>query len=227
MAEAGDVMDANPAEIEAAVAAALERLSADRFVAYPTETVWGLGACADRAPAVDRLLAWKGRGSNAPLAVLAATPAQVEDLGCSVDARVSRLIAGFWPGPLMLVLPCAREFAPGVAGTAGALGVRCSPHPLSVRLATALADAGLGPLTSTSLNRTGSPPAETRSDVATILAGAADGPETPWLVQAGSLDAGGERPSTVVDCTGESLVVLREGAIATERVEAVAEGDAP
>jgi len=216
---------ASSAEIEAAVDAALERLSADRFVAYPTETVWGLGACADRASAVDRLLAWKGRGSNAPLAVLVATPAQVEDLGCSVDARVERLIAACWPGPLMLVLPCTRSFAPGVAGAAGALGVRCSPHPLSVRLATALSDAGLGPLTSTSLNRTGSPPAETRADVAQILSGASDGPEEPWLVEAGSLDAGGERPSTVVDCTGESLVVLREGAVPSDQIEAVAGGD--
>ena len=225
MAGSGTSAGASPDEIDAAVARAIERLSADGFVAYPTETVWGLGACADRALAVDRLMGWKGRGSNAPLAVLAATPAQVEALGCAIDARVERLIEACWPGPLMLVLPCTRSFARGVAGEKGALGVRCSPHPLSVRLATALAEAGLGPLTSTSLNRTGSPPAETRADVSKVLAHLGNALEEPWLVEAGSLDAGGERPSTVVDCTGASLTILREGAIPADRIEAVAHGD--
>lgn len=213
--------------------AAVARLREGGFIAYPTETVWGLGACADQPAAVDRLIAWKGRGSNAPLAVLVSAPARVAELGCTVGPAAGRLMDAFWPGPLMLVLPCARTFAPGVAGREGALGVRCSPHPVSAALARATESAGLGPLTSTSLNRTGEPPAATLDAARTLVPAAGSreaeraGLAEPMLLDPSADpawrdgEAGGESPSTVVDCTGESPRILRAGAIPVARVEAV------
>lgn len=208
-----------PAEV---LEGALARLRDDGFVAYPTETVWGLGACADRPRAIERLYAWKGRGSDAPLAVLAHHPDALADLGCVVDARARRLVERFWPGPLMLVLPCERRYAPGVAGADGALGVRCSPHPVAAALASALASAGLGPLTSTSLNRSGEPPARDAAE-ARALAPDAPGDDGPLRIE--GADAGGDAPSTVVDCTGRTLRILREGAIPAADVIAVADLD--
>ncbi len=138
---------------------AVAQLAADGVIAYPTETVWGLGACADRAQAIERLFAWKGRAHHQPLAVLVASPAAATALGCELDAHAHRLAEQFWPGPLMLITPCHGRFAPGVAREDGALGLRCSPHPVARALTLRLAREGLGPLTSTSLNRSGDPPA--------------------------------------------------------------------
>jgi len=210
-----------PAWLEDAVA----RLAADGFVAYPTETVWGLGACADRAVAVERLVAWKGRGDRNPLAVLVASLAAAEDLGCAPSPAARRLAARFWPGPMMLVVPCRGRFAPGVAREDGALGLRCSPHSIASALVERLARAGLGPLTSTSFNRSGDAPAASRAE-AIRLAGSpkldreAAGLGAPLLVAPPGYDAGGRPPSTVVDCTRPGPVILRVGAIARDAIEA-------
>ena len=210
--------------------AALARLREDGFVAYPTETVWGLGACADRPEAIDRLMAWKGRASETPLAVLTPSAASVADLGCRLEGRALVLAEHFWPGPLMLVLPCDRSWAKGVAGAGGALGVRCSPHPIAMALAEGLHAAGLGPLTSTSFNRSGDPPATCEQEARALLVTAsglkADRPQgtdlgEPLFVSAKNVDAGAELPSTVVDCTGDRLTILRVGAIAAEAIEGI------
>ena len=212
------------------IAAALGRLREDGFVAYPTETVWGLGACADRPEAIDRLMAWKGRASEAPLAVLTPSADSVADLGCRLEGRALVLAEHFWPGPLMLVLSCDRSWAKGVAGAGNALGVRCSPHPIAMALAEGLHAAGFGPLTSTSFNRSGDPPATCEQEARALLVKAsglkADSPQgtelgEPLFVSAKNADAGAEPPSTVVDCTGERLKILRVGAITAEAIEAV------
>jgi len=193
---------------------AIDRLAADGFLAYPTETVWGLGACADRAPAIERLMAWKGRGSDAPMAVLVASSAAAIELGCRFDPRALRLAEAFWPGPLTLVVACERDFAPGVARADSALGLRCSPHPLAHALAEASQRAGLGPLTATSLNRSGQPPAEDLAAARRALRGADAGDlAAPLLVASEGCDAGGPEPSSVVDCSGPEPKLLRVGAI--------------
>ncbi|HEB88106.1 MAG TPA: Sua5/YciO/YrdC/YwlC family protein [Deltaproteobacteria bacterium] len=200
---------------------AVARLAADGFVAYPTETVWGLGACADRPVAIERLRAWKGRRGDSPLAVLVASVEAAIDLGCSFDPTAMRLARSFWPGPLMLIVPCARSWAPGVARTDGALGLRCSSHALARSLVEATEAAGLGPLTTTSLNRSGSPPT-TRSAEARALAAARPGRdlESPFLLAAGEVDAGGAVPSSIVDCTGVEPRILRVGALDRAVLEA-------
>ncbi len=193
------------------------------MLAYPTETVWGLGVCADQATAVERVVRWKGRGENAPLAVLVRGADALEEVGCRPTALATRLAERFWPGPLMLVLPCARNYPDGVAGRSGALGVRSSPHPVAIALAEALSRAGLGPLTSTSLNRTGASPARTRAEALAALGGVPASPslDAPLFFAPDGAEAGGQSPSTVVDCTGETPRILREGAIPVADIEAL------
>jgi L-threonylcarbamoyladenylate synthase len=213
---------ATAAARERALRAAIAALRADRPVAFPTETVWGLAACARSAAAVEAVRRWKGRGDRQPMAVLVSSVAVLDDLGIALPALARRLAEVFWPGPLTLVVPTAVAFAPGVARADGALGLRCSPHPAAHALGLAAEAEGLGPLTATSLNRTGDPPAADRR-AARALCG---GPGDPWLfadVADGFEDARGAEPSTVVDVTSSPARIVRWGAIAAEALERFAD----
>lgn len=203
---------------------AVARLAADGFVAYPTETVWGLGACADRPLAIERLMKWKRRSSDAPLGVLVQSVDVALLLGCQIESSAQRLMEAFWPGPLTIVVPCRRRFSQGVARGDGALGLRCSPHPVAHALAVAVHEAGLGPLTSTSLNRSGESPAtDLEAAVAAVASRMSDDSDdelrSPLLVFASGHDAGGLVPSSVVDCTGAVPKIVRVGAIERESLE--------
>jgi L-threonylcarbamoyladenylate synthase len=207
-------------DFQTAIGDAITRLAADGFVAYPTETVWGLGACADRPLAIERLMRWKRRSMDAPLAVLVPSAAVAPEIGCLIEPRVERLMEAFWPGPLTIVVPCRKQFAKGVARSDGALGLRCSPHPLAQALAVAVSEAGLGPLTSTSLNRAGESPAPDRAAaLAMIDVEPEDVLASPLLVSASGHDAGGSAASSVVDCTGAIPRIVRVGAIERESLE--------
>ncbi|MEM7410381.1 MAG: L-threonylcarbamoyladenylate synthase [Myxococcota bacterium] len=183
-----------------------------RVLAYPTETLWGLGGRAQDAQAVERLQRAKGRAGDAPISILVPAPGSLASLGFDLDPTAEAVAARFWPGPLTLVLPCRGRFGPGIARADGAVGVRCSPHPEAMALARACEDAGLGPLTATSCNRSGEPAAERREDArrfaetdseVAVLDGAPDAPPT-----------GTPRPaSTVLDLTAPRARVLRWGAI--------------
>lgn len=199
---------------------AVARLESDGFIAYPTETVWGLGACSDRPEGISRLIAWKGRASDAPMSLLVSSVEAALGLGCVFDEHAKRLARAFWPGPLTLVVPCQRRFASGTQRIDRALGLRCSPHPVAQALTIAVDRAGLSPLTSTSLNRTGEvPAADGVAARALISTGAETDLAEPLLVFDPEHDAGGERPSSVVDCTGGTPRILRSGAIDSARLE--------
>lgn len=194
---------------------ALERIGRGELVAYPTETLFGLGADATRDDAVARLRRWKGRGEDQPLSLLVEDAGALGAFGVGLPPAARRLARAFWPGPLTLVLPCRGPLATGVARAPdGAVGVRCSSHPVAAELARRLAKAGLGPLTATSLNRSGEPAAATRAAARALCAG--DG---PWLLDlpGAAEPQGGE--SSVVDATGERPRVLREGAVPRGRIE--------
>lgn len=188
---------------------ALAELRAGGLVAYPTETVWGLGADARSTCAVARLRRFKGRG-EAPLSVLITGLEEASALGLEVPETARRLAAAFWPGPLTLVLPGPGCLAAGIPRADGAVGLRCSAHPTARGLAHACARAGIGPVTATSLNRSGEPPA-LRLAEAERLCG--EGGETPLVLCVPGPDAGAARPSSVLDCTGPQLRVLRAGAL--------------
>ncbi|HTS14533.1 MAG TPA: L-threonylcarbamoyladenylate synthase [Candidatus Sulfotelmatobacter sp.] len=188
----------DPAALDLAVTALL----ADRLVALPTETVYGL-ACALTGLAVDRLVAAKGRDPGKGLTLLVDGLADAEALIAGSPAA-SRLAARLWPGPLTLVVP----LAPGVAlpwavtGGTTAVGLRVPDQPFTRRLARAM-----GPLPLTSANRSGEPDA---LDVAAVQAAVGGHLE---LVVDGGRSPGGV-PSTVVAlATDGSWRILRPGPV--------------
>jgi tRNA threonylcarbamoyl adenosine modification protein (Sua5/YciO/YrdC/YwlC family) len=188
---------------------AVRRLRAGELVAFATETVFALGADAGSPRAVRRLREWKGRGPGRPLSILVSGLAGTERCGARVPAAARRLAEAFWPGPLTLVLPAPGAcLAAGVARADGALGFRCSPHPVAAALVRRLEEAGAGPVTATSLNRTGQPPARSLAEARRACGGAG-----PWLLEGAGPDAWGQTPSSVADLTGAEPVLLREGPI--------------
>lgn len=197
---------------------AVDWVRGEGLLAYPTETVWGLGADARSRRALERLVGWKGRPADAPISILVGALEDLEALGFAVDEGARRLAGQFWPGPLTLVMACEGRFAPGIARTDGAVGVRCSAHPLARALARRLAREGVGPITSTSLNQSGAPPLRSRHEARACCA---DGPDAPRMLDVDGAEAGGERESTVVDVTGTRPAVLRWGALPEPVLEPV------
>jgi L-threonylcarbamoyladenylate synthase len=197
---------------------AVKRVHEGGLIAYPTETVWGIGADATSDAAIERLRRWKGRGDDAPISILVAGMADLEVLGFEVGEPAQKLAGAFWPGPLTLVIPCRRGFARGVAREDGAVGVRCSAHPLASAFARRCEAKGVGPLTSTSLNRTGAPPALTRAEVLAVVGRDPDGPR---LIQIDAAEAGGDTETTVLDVSGALPRVLRWGALSAQDLEPV------
>jgi L-threonylcarbamoyladenylate synthase len=181
------------------------------LVAYPTETVWGLGADARSDAAVEALRRFKGRGDDAPISILVESAEALASYDFELGPCAERLAKGFWPGPLTLVLGCGSRFATGIARADGAVGVRCSAHPLASALARRLHAEGVGPVTATSLNVTGAPEARTRTEAIRVCG------DSVRLVEVEGAESGGEAPSTVVDLTESEPRVLRWGAVpATE-----------
>ena len=183
-------------------------IRAGGLVAYPTETVYGIGGLADPS-AVEAVQRAKGRDGQKPILVLVSSIDDVSDLGWTPEAR--ELASIFWPGSVTLVLrDPGQRFPPGVRSESGTVGVRISPHPTTARLVDALG----APLTSTSLNVPGSEPARSGHDaLETLTALDAEG---TWLLHGGTLPT--SLPSTVVDCTSAQPRVLRSGAVPVERL---------
>jgi L-threonylcarbamoyladenylate synthase len=202
------------------IGAAVDWLRDGALLAYPTETVWGLGADACSVAAIERLRGWKGKRESAPISILIADPEALEPLGFEFNDLARRLVAAFWPGPLTLVLDCSGRFAPGVSRHDGAVGVRCSSHPIGAALARRLAAEGVGPITSTSLNRSGATPAVTLEQVREVCGADLEGPR---LLAVEGAEAGGDGESTVIDTTGPELVVLRWGTLAKPDLASVLE----
>ena len=190
----------------------LEHLHAGRPLAYPTETVYGLGGAVTPV-CVARVQELKGRDARQPFLLLVAAAAAVPGLRWT-DAAYE-LAEHFWPGALTLVLSDPEDIFPeGVrGGPGGGVGVRVSPHPLVRRL---LAAYEL-PLISTSMNESGAAPARSGADALAVAErmGASDVLVLDW----GTLPP--SEPSTVLDCTGETPVVVREGSVPVGRLRCV------
>lgn len=202
---------------------ALERLSADELVAFPTETVWGLGARAFSHAALERLQNFKGRAADQPVSVLIEEPGMLASFGVEQTPSLTAIVEAFWPGPLTLVVSCSRdgEFAPGVANADGAIGFRCSDHPVTAELVREANLRGLGPLTATSFNLSGQTPVGTQPEAERLAWSHA---QILTVIDAGSHEAGGSAPSTVLDLTNAKPRVLRFGAVTREELEPVLEG---
>lgn len=185
---------------DGAVREAARMLEAGSLVVVPTDTVYGLAVHPQTAGARQLLCDAKGRDEGKPVVLLVASTEQVETLGGLVDARAKRLMEEFWPGALTLV----------VGTTESTQGFRMPDHAVVLSL---LAMAG-GSLYVTSANRSGEEPAATASEAVDLL-----GDSVAGALEAGVL--GGGKPSTVVDVSDETLVMLREGAIPWREIEKV------
>jgi L-threonylcarbamoyladenylate synthase len=200
------VLPASPAAIEAAAAC----LSQGGLVAFPTETVYGLGADACNGEAIARLYAAKGRPAFNPLIAHVANVALARRLGRFDDAA-ERLAAAFWPGPLTLVVPKRPECPVADLALAGldSVAVRVPAHPL----AHALLEAFAAPVVAPSANRSGHVSPTTAAHVLADLRGRID-----MVIDGGPCMVGVE--STIVACLG-APALLRPGGVAREQIERV------
>jgi L-threonylcarbamoyladenylate synthase len=195
-----------PAEIDAAIPPTVEHLAQDRLLAYPTETVYGLGS-GPTIPALTRLSRLKGRQLGKPFLLLVDSRRMAEEWGLVFSASSAALSDAFWPGPLTLVLPGGEGKLPDeLRGREGGIAVRHTSHRGIARLVTASGR----PLTSTSANRPGGPPAPGPDRLVDLFQESVDSGEL--LVLDGGV-LGNVPPSTLVDCTGPMPRMVREGAI--------------
>ena len=187
----------------------INRLRDGGLIAYPTETVYGLGGGIS-ALAVSRVRELKGGRTDKPLIALVESKDAVAQLSWTEAAR--ELADVLWPGAVTLVLEDPSGIFPqGIREEAtGRVGVRVSPHPLISRLLKGLG----GALPSTSLNAPGEPPVSSGSAASDVLRQL--GAKDVIVLDSGTLRP--SRPSTVVDCTGPLPVVLREGSVSIERL---------
>jgi L-threonylcarbamoyladenylate synthase len=210
----------NDDEARAALDQVVAHVMGGGLLAYPTETVYGLGSRpAERE--VRALSALKGRAAGKPFLLLVASQAMAESQGLGFNESARALARAFWPGPLTLVLPGGSGRLPDILrGPEGGIAVRWTSHPQMARLVAALEM----PLTSTSANVPGSAPAPGADAIVR---------DFPTAVASGALmvlDGGvlGNRPpSTVVDCTGPMPRVVRAGAFTLAQLRAGAGTLAP
>ncbi len=193
-----------------AIAEAARLLSAQQVIAFPTETVYGLGADATNEAAVQRIFQAKGRPADNPLIVHVANRKQVADLVTAIPDIAEKLMEAFWPGPLTLVLESNGQAAENVTAGLSTVGIRMPDHPLAL----ALLSAADKPLAAPSANRSGRPSPTSAAHVEQDLSGRIAG-----ILDGGSTGVGVE--STVLDCTAEIPVILRPGGITKEDLEGV------
>lgn len=200
---------------EAGIGRAGAALAAGELVAFPTETVYGLGADGTNARAVDNIYRVKGRPPDNPLILHVVEAAVAEEVARVWPADARRLAERWWPGPLTLVVP-ARPTVPAVVrGGLDTVAVRCPSHPVARRL---LAAAGV-PVAAPSANRSGQPSPTTADAVARALGGPGAPDVAVWLVDGGPSPIGVE--STVVDVSRGRPVLLRPGGLPRAAIEEV------
>jgi L-threonylcarbamoyladenylate synthase len=193
----------------AALGPAVAAICGGGIVAYPTDTLYGLGADPFDADAVERIFAVKGRGADRALPLVAADRAQVEALLGELPPRAAALADRFWPGPLTLLLPAPARLAAAVTAGTGRVGIRVPAHAV----ARLLCEASQRLVTATSANVSGQPPAADPDTVAASI-----GARIDVLVDGGPTSGGA--PSTIVDVAVTPPRLVRAGAIPWEEVEA-------
>ncbi len=193
-----------------AIGQAVRILRRGGLVAFPTETYFGLAVDPFNVRAVERLFQVKHRPRNKPMLVLVETGEQINMLAASIPDCYNILMEQFWPGPLTLVFPARSDLSRLVTGGLGTIGIRKSPHPT----ARALVHSFGGPVTATSANRSGGPPALSGRQVRRIF-----GNEVDMVLEA-------ELPpcregSTLVGCEAGQVFCIREGRIPFAEVKQV------
>ncbi len=179
------------------------------LIAYPTETVYGLGADPYNAEAIQKIFTAKGRAEDKGIILLIRGADDFSTLVRTVSPTAQILIEAFWPGPLTLVFRANRNLSPALLGGRDTVALRHSSSPIATQLLTALG----GPLTSTSANRSTEPPARSAYEVENAL-----GEHLDLILDGGP--SGSTLPSTLVDVSADRAILLREGAIPAQKLRA-------
>src|SRR5688572_28946642 len=198
---------------ELSIADAAAALAAGKVVAFPTETVYGLGADATNPVATARIFSLKGRPADHPLIVHIADPATLGEWTRDVPVNARALAERFWPGPLTLILARSKRVPDAVTGGQDTVGIRCPSHPVAQALLRAFARVGSGAVAAPSANKFGHVSPTTAQHVRDEF-----GSELTVL-DGGACEVGLE--STIVDLSRGRAVPLRPGGITREAIELV------
>lgn len=188
-----------------ALTSALEILLSGGLVAFPTDTVYGVGSLAFHEKAIESIYVAKDRPMEKAIPVLIGDETDLGKVADEIPMFAMRLIARFWPGPLTILVPKKPTLPEAISATS-TVGVRVPDHDISralLRLA--------GPMAVTSANISGQPSPTSAQQVYEQLAG-----RIPMIIDGGKTPGG--VPSTLVDCTGTEIQILREGPISREEL---------
>ncbi len=201
----------------AAVAQAAQLLASGALLAFPTETVYGLGARADDDAAVARIFAAKGRPADHPLIVHVTDASAAAGFADALPALAQRLMQAFWPGPLTVIVARRDGVARAAAGGQATIGLRCPAHPVAQQLLHAAAALGVPGVAAPSANLYGriSP-----TTAAHVQAEFADTLPALAVLDGGACAVGIE--SSIVDCSRGHPVLLRPGTLTRAAIEAAA-----
>ena len=187
---------------------AFKLIKSGGLVAFPTDTVYGLGADVFNINSIGELYTVKGREGTKAIAVLLGDPNDLQQLTAEMSTTAQRLAENFWPGALTLVVSSHSNLPENISPLP-TVGVRMPDHPIALALLRKT-----GPLATTSANLSGLSSPKTAQEVLMQLEG-----RIPLILDGGQTQGG--TPSTVVDCTGSEPVILREGPISLQQIMAV------
>jgi L-threonylcarbamoyladenylate synthase len=176
-------------------------------IAFPTETFYGLGVKFDNSAAIENLYRLKCRSRNKAMPLIIGEKRMLGLIASSVTESAERLIEKFWPGPLTLLLPAKANISELLTAKTGKIAVRIPGESFALDLARSLG----APITATSANISGMPPAVNIDDVIRYFGGAID-----LIIDCGKTPGG--KPSTIVDVSGSKARILRAGAISAEEI---------
>jgi len=186
---------------------AVEFLKNGDVIAYPTETIYGLGADVVNRKAIKKIYDLKARDYGLPVSILVADIAMLREFVEEVPEQALSLMRRFWPGALTILFPANDKIPKGLVTNTGRVGVRISSHPIAAALVKTFGK----PITTTSANLSGFPPSLSVKHIQKYF-----GDKIPCLVDGGECEP--SRGSTVVDVGEETMRIVREGRIPAEEV---------
>lgn len=194
--------------VSSALGEAVEVFKTGGVIAYPTETFYGLCVDPFNKKAIERLFSLKGREAKAPVSVIVRDEEMLASVVASVPSIAHKLMEKFWPGPLTIIFEAGENVPPELISHTGKIAVRVSSSPVAAKLT----EIFNSPITATSANPSGKPPAATAEEVIAYFNGSVD-----LLIDGGKVP--GEAASTIVDVTGGEIRIIRVGVIPDEEIK--------
>lgn len=195
---------------------AADAIAMGRLIAFPTETVYGLGGDADNADALAKIFSTKGRPTDHPLIVHIAGHDVLDRFSLRNDEVVQKLCQLFWPGPLTLILPKRAQVLNAVTGGQSTVGLRCPAHPIALDLLRTFKN-GLGGIAAPSANRFGHISPSCAQHVITEFG--LENTAIMYLLDGGACEVGVE--STILDLSSSTPLILRPGSVTKNALETV------